>query len=303
MELESNALSGSLPRATMTLEPKRWPRRTHERRVERFYGHGAERYIDFHDGYLNFGLWEDGNTDYVTAAENMVRRLGESAGLNADSRLLDVACGMGMQDIFMLRHFGVAEIDAIDVTWKHIQHGRRRAKQFDCEDRVRFHHGTATDLEFADNTFTHVMSVEGSVHFNTRERFMREAFRVLRPGGVLVVSDYILKRKARTAFEKGILDAGRRMWQIPMENKDAAEGFSEKLSRTGFESISLKEVGAQVFPGYYYEHLRPETIRELSKIRGRIFTRLGLIVDNVSYRIFKMGLAEYVLVRAEKPAS
>lgn len=117
------------------------------------------------------------------------------------------------------------------------------------------------------------------------------------------MSDYIVKREARTAFEKLILDSGRRMWKIPNENVDYAEGFAEKLSRSGFRNISLKEVGAQVFPGYYYEHLRPETIRELSKIRGRIFTRLGLIVDNVSYRLFKLGLAEYVLVRAEKPAS
>ena len=57
-------------------ERKHWSAGAHERKVENLYSPGVENYADFHQGYLNFGLWENGNTDYVTAAENLVHRMG-----------------------------------------------------------------------------------------------------------------------------------------------------------------------------------------------------------------------------------
>ncbi len=48
-----------------------WDKSTHESAVEGFYGTGVERYGDFHKRYLNFGLWEEGITDYTQAAENL----------------------------------------------------------------------------------------------------------------------------------------------------------------------------------------------------------------------------------------
>ncbi len=303
MERESELNDRDSPGGAAGPEQKRWLRRTHERKVENFYGRGAERYTDFHNGYLNFGLWDNGIKDYVAAAENLVRRLGEIARLNPDSRLLDVACGMGTQDIFLLRHFAPSQIDAVDVTWKHVEHGRRRARQFGCEDRVQFHHGTATELRFPASTFTNVISIEGPVHFDSRERFMKEALRVLKPGGVLAMSDYILKRRPRGLVEKLTVDAGRRMWKIPLANMDSAKDYQAKLARAGFTNIELNEIGAQVIPGYYFEQMKPETIRALSRIRGRVRTRLGLIIDKTAYRIFNLGLLEYVFVSAEKPAS
>src|SRR5262245_11439380 len=99
-------------------ERKIWSKDTHEHFVEAFYGSGVERYDNFHNGYLNFGLWEEGIQEYIKAAENMVHRMGTMLGLNKDSHLLDVACGMGTQDIYLYRNFSPKLIDAVDVTWK-----------------------------------------------------------------------------------------------------------------------------------------------------------------------------------------
>lgn len=81
-------------------------------RVEKFYGWGVENYGDFHGGYLNFGLWEEGSGDYLGAAENIVRRMGALLGLDGESRLLDVGRGMGAQDVYLQREFGPRSIKA-----------------------------------------------------------------------------------------------------------------------------------------------------------------------------------------------
>jgi len=278
-------------------ERKRWSASAHERKVENLYAGGVENYVGWHDGYLNFGLWENGNADYVKAAQNLVHRMGGLLGLNSDSKLLDVAPGMGTQDIYLLENFSPESIDGLDVTWKHIEHGRRRAQEANAEDRVQFHHGTAIELPFPDNNFTHVLSIEGPEHFDTREKFLREAHRVLQPGGVIAMADFIVKNPPRNPFEKLVAEAARKLWQVPRANVYSGEVYRQKMEAAGFEQVELEEIGASVIPGYYFEQMRPESIRAITKIRGFALARLGLLLDVAVYRGFTMGLLEYVLVR------
>jgi erythromycin 3''-O-methyltransferase len=278
-------------------ERKLWSASAHERKVENLYSGGIENYVDFHRGYLNFGLWEDGIADYIRAAENLVRRMGTILGLDQTSKLLDVAPGMGTQDIYLSQNFSPLSIDGLDVTWGHIEHGRRRAREAHVADRVHFHHGTAIELPFPDGTFTHVLSIEGAEHFDTREKFLHEANRVLQPGGVIAMADFIVKNPPRNLFEKLVAEAARKLWQVPRANVYPAEVYRLKMQEAGFEKVVIQEIGASVIPGYYFEQMRPETIRAISKIRGFALARLGLLLDIAVYRGFTMGLLEYVLVR------
>jgi len=278
-------------------ERKHWSASAHERKVENLYAGGVENYADWHNGYLNFGLWENGVADYISAAENLVHRMGTMLGLNESSKLLDVAPGMGTQDIYLLKNFSPQSIDGLDVTWKHVEHGRRRAREADAEDRVRFHHGTAIQLPFPDENFTHILSIEGPEHFDTREKFLHEAHRVLRPGGVIAMADFIVKNPPRNPLEKLVAEAARKLWQVPRANVYSGEVYRQKMKHTGFAEVEIQEIGAAVIPGYYREQMRPETIRALSRIRGFANARLGLLLDVAVYRGFTMGLLEYVLVR------
>ena len=278
-------------------ERKLWSASAHERKVENLYSGGVENFADWHNGYLNFGLWENGIADYIKAAENLVHRMGSILGLNETSKLLDVAPGMGTQDIYLLRNFAPQSIDGLDVTWKHIEHGRRRSREADAQDRVRFHHGTAIELPFPDGSFTHVLSIEGPEHFDTREKFLHEANRVLQPGGVIAMADFIVKNPPRNPIERLVAEAARKLWQVPRANVYSGEVHNQKMQAAGFEKVEIEEIGASVIPGYYFEQMRPETIRAISKIRGFALARLGLLLDVAVYRGFTMGLLEYVLVR------
>jgi len=278
-------------------ERKLWTASAHERKVENLYSGGVENFADWHNGYLNFGLWENGVADYIKAAENLVHRMGSILGLNETSKLLDVAPGMGTQDIYLLNNFAPQSIDGLDVTWKHIEHGRRRSREAGAEDRVRFHHGTAIELPFPDGSFTHVLSIEGPEHFDTREKFLHEARRVLQPGGVIAMADFIVKNPPRNPIEKLVAEAARKLWQVPRANVYSGEVYQRKMKAAGFEKVEIEEIGASVIPGYYFEQMRPETIRAISRIRGFALGRLGLLLDIAVYRGFTMGLLEYVLVR------
>jgi erythromycin 3''-O-methyltransferase len=277
-----------------------WDLLSQERAVEGFYGKGAENCHDYHGGYLNFGLWEPGITGYVDAAENLVHRMATLVGLNEESVLLDVGSGLGSQDVYLDKKFAPQRIDAVDVTWKHVESGRQRAREAGCSQNLRFHHATATNLPFYDETYTHLLSIEAPEHFNTRERFFNEARRVLKPGGVIALADYTLKRRPKGLADMLMVESVRRLWKVPKENVDTADNYRVKLARSGFGKITVEEVGAATIPGYYFEQRRPETIREVTRVRGFVAGRLGGVLDLAVYKAFTAGLMEYVLVKAER---
>lgn len=270
----------------------------HERRIDRLYGHGAGAVADSHRGYMNFGLWDAGATDYAHAAERMVERLGELLGLAPGARLIDAACGRGSQDLYLLRRFGALSIDAIDVTRKNIELATAQAG---ARAELRFHHASATRLPFADAQFSHAICVEAAHHFDTRERYLAEAFRVLAPGGRIALADIVLRRAPRTPTERALIAAATALWRIPRANMVTQAGYRAAFARAGFTALTVEEVSAHTFPGYYQAQRGAERKKELVAARGRLGATVGAVMNFAAHRVYQVGLLDYLLVSATKP--
>ncbi len=276
----------------------RWPSDSHESAVERFYSRGVNGATEIHAGYLNFGLWEAGNDDYIRAAENLVNHMAALLGLRPGSRLLDVACGNGAQDVFLQHACGPLDIDALDVTWQHVTRTRRRAADAGLSERIRVHHGSATALPFGDGTFTHLMSIEGPEHFQTRRRFLAEARRVLVDDGVMALADYVVTRAPRTVTERFIFSSACALWKVPFENVWTADRYREELRASGFLRADLELAGERTFPGYYREQNRPAFRREMERLQGRLLARVGNVINYAANEAYRRGMVDYVFVRA-----
>lgn len=277
-----------------------WEIGTQEEKVSKFYGHGVKNFDDFHGGYLNFGFWENENKDYVVAAETLIKKLGTLLNLHEGSCLLDVACGMGGQDVVLAQHFPVKKIIAFDLMFEHLVHAKKRFEKANLLDRIEPRQGTAIDLPFEKGTFSHVLCVEGIVHFNTREKFFGECHRVLKDGGRVVFSDYVAKKLPSNALETFILKLVTKVWNIPFENADTPERYKAKLEKAGFKNVIVHCVGENVIPGYCEEQNREECIQELVRIRGWFAGRVGHVIDHILEWAWNKGLIDYVLVEADK---
>jgi ubiquinone/menaquinone biosynthesis C-methylase UbiE len=277
----------------------KWPLLSHESRVELFYQRGVEHYGNYHGGYLNFGLWEDGITVYQQAAEHMVKRLAEKLSLTPESHLLDIACGMGAQDVLLQETYG-CKITALDVTWKHVIAARERMRKAKLQGQIAVLHGTAVDLPLKDNSVDAVLCVEGTQHFKPKKQFLEEAYRVLKPGGKIAIGDFTALRTPESPIGASIFKSVMEAWSVPMENFMKIEDYPSFLQDHGFHLTYLESVGDKTIPGYYKEQTRFAHLKSIAHIRGLLTTGGGFIADYLAYRAYKDKYIDYVLVAGEK---
>ncbi len=99
--------------------------------------------------------------------------------------VLDIACGSGYGSHYLATK-GAREVIGGDIDRKTIERNR---KKYEC-DNLKFQEANGLSLIFADNYFDIVVSLETLEHFseNDQKRYLKELKRVLKPGGLLILS-------------------------------------------------------------------------------------------------------------------
>lgn len=97
-------------------------------------------------------------------------------------KVLDVGCHMGFFSRILAEND--KEVVAVDILGASID----IAKAFNQIDGVQYKKGDLFELKFADNEFDVIVFLETIEHLNEPTLFLKEFFRILRPGGCLIVS-------------------------------------------------------------------------------------------------------------------
>jgi ubiquinone/menaquinone biosynthesis C-methylase UbiE len=151
-----------------------------------------------------------------------------------EGMILDVACGKGATTKYLTRYYDNTKVIAINISEKQLETSCRNAPG------CRFLKMDAANLSFRDESFHAVVSVEAACHFKTRERFLREAHRVLLPGGYLVLSDILFAEWAERLSPTLV-------WE---NHVNTLSDYEESLRRTGFAEIVVRDVTKQVWGGH-----------------------------------------------------
>jgi ubiquinone/menaquinone biosynthesis C-methylase UbiE len=130
-----------------------------------------------------------GQNSWITTDEFL--RLLKHLGLKSTSNVLEIGCGSGGPSLFMARTFG-CHVAGIDINEKAIATADNMARTQKLDSLVRFSQSDASSaLPFDSITFDAVTCIDSINHFLNRLRFLKESYRVLRPGGRLLFTDPI----------------------------------------------------------------------------------------------------------------
>ena len=138
----------------------------------------------------NKALWEKG--DFTRIAETM-RESGEALvaqlGITRGIKVLDLGCGDGTTALPAAR-LG-ADVLGVDIARNLVEAGNRRAKEQGLTN-FRFQEGDASDLsELPDQSFDLVVSIFGAMFAPKPFDVAKEMVRVTRPGGRIVMGNWI----------------------------------------------------------------------------------------------------------------
>jgi ubiquinone/menaquinone biosynthesis C-methylase UbiE len=226
--------------------------------------------------YFNLGYW-DGPTSYDDACRRLAEVLGESAGMSPADEVVDCGFGFGDQDFYWLERFKPKRITGLNITSSQVTEARRRAAERGFSpERLDLRVGSATDMPLPDACADLVTALETAFHYDTREAFFREAFRVLRPGGRLVTADPIARADAARTLKTAVGEwFGRRFWQIPAANIHDRREYERKLTASGFDPVRVESIREQVYPrfsDYALRRLRePEMKARMHPLIRRLF--------------------------------
>jgi len=214
-------------------------------RVRGVFNSVASKYDVMNDA-MSFGVhrvWKDAMMDWLAP------RPGQ--------RLLDVAGGTGDISFRFLKRAGRAHATVLDLTEPMLVEGRKRAEAEAMQDSLDWVVGDAMALPFPENSFD-VYTISFGIRNVTRpQKALDEAFRVLRPGGRLMVLEFsqIPNEMMQKVYDLYSFNIIPRMGQVIARDHDSYQYLVESIRRFPDQETFLGMVRAAGFELAKYRNL------------------------------------------------
>ena len=167
----------------------------------------------------------------------LTERMAELSGASPGMRVLDAGSGIGGAARYLAHRFGCS-VDAIDLSEEYVGTARELDKIVGLTNKIAHRVGTVTDLPFPDEAFDVVWSQNVTMNVPGKAAMFSEAFRVLRPGGV-----YVLSHMAETG--RGPIEYPL-PWAMTADTSFATppDGMLQGLGDAGFDRVTDHAAGS-----------------------------------------------------------
>lgn len=190
---------------------------------------------------IHYGYWDKKVRSFSQSLIRMNEVMMEAAGIKSTDNVLDAGCGVGGSSIFLASFIG-CRVTGISLSEKQVEQAIANAKQKGVGNLVDFKVIDYCATDFPDSSFDVVWGCESICYAEDKQKFTKEAWRLLKPGGRLVVADGFVNKSEYN--ERPIIRKWLDGWQV--KNLVSPKRFENLLRLEGFVNIRYRDISKNV---------------------------------------------------------
>lgn len=258
---------------------------------------------------MHHGYYVPANrTDHVQAQIDLIDEVLEWSGVNImdppPANVLDVGCGIGGSSRHLAKKYN-CNCTGITLSPYQAQRGNELAKEQGLSDCTHFQVADALNMPFENNTFDLIWSLESGEHMPNKPQFVSELFRVVKPGGKIIVVTWCHRdlepdEESLSKKEIKLLQKINRAYYLPEWcSVDDYVGLMQQNGANDIEREDWSHIIAPFWRAVIKSSLNLKSIYGL--LKSGFSTQRGAYAMLLMLRGFNVGLIKFGLLTCTKP--
>ncbi len=251
---------------------------------------------------IHYGYWDRIVKSFPESLLRMNEVMMESVSIRGGDKVLDAGCGVGGSSIFLADKTGCT-VTGITLSERQAEQANKNAIGKKLLHKVNFEVMDYCHTTFPDASFDVVWGCESICYAESKEGFIKEAYRLLKPGGRLVVADGFV-----SSFENNDNPIVRNWldgWQV--NYLETPERFLAFMKETGFSDIAYRDISKEashssrrLYRFYFLASLYLMWKKINFSKPATEMQKLNIAACKFQYKGLKQGLWQYGLITGVK---
>ena len=253
-------------------------------------------------GLINVGMAADPqHADLGQAQRDLVlhavRDLPTRGPDGGAPRWLETGCGWGGPASLLASAHPELRLHALDISPDHV--AATRARTAPLAPRVSVHLGDAQHIPFPARSFDGIYAIESAFHYPRKAEYPHEARRLLRPGGVLAIADFVHRPEHTSALEALALGPNMRIGAMP--GLYTPQRWVQAFEEAGLVDVEIEDITPQVIGllGRWAQRIRDERRRLLAHYPRPLLAYYTVGLDRLAARGARSPVG-YVVLRGRR---
>jgi len=295
------SLAGDIMETIRTDQPLMQDRPKITREIADFWNKTSLAWQTVWGPHIHHGYFEDHGEKPVEAQEKLIEKLLALIEISPGDRILDAGCGMGGSSLYLAKKFG-ATVTGITLSQTQVEMAQLLADKEKIQNVSFKVEDALTMASFSDRSFDLVWSLESCEQFFDKQLFIYQAYRVLKPGGRLMLATWCSGSDEYSGSEAKQYRKLCTSLQLPY--MPTIDCYAKFLQQQGFIVEQKLDWSSHVHETWEVglASLREYSlfkIFQMSGWRGLIFGRQGQLMQNA----FDRHRVTYGVFVASKPGS